>query len=103
MGAVKIKRELTWGDARKRSATPKPPTPLKVYEGDQGISLMELPHAPTGRCRWPLGDPLKPGFSFCGKRCEGTYCRGHDQLAWLPESRSRDFKRNTDRALVQNG
>ena len=43
------------------------------------IPLLDLePH----HCRWPIGDPGKPGFGFCG--CErapvGSYCETHAQI-----------------------
>ncbi|MFY9640950.1 MAG: GcrA family cell cycle regulator [Rhodomicrobium sp.] len=32
-----------------------------------------------GACRWPQGDPAKPGFAFCGapKLGRASYCRDH--------------------------
>lgn len=47
-----------------------------------GVTLMDL-----GRrsCRWPLGDPLDPGFRYCGARSAkagSPYCRHHRKLAW---------------------
>lgn len=36
-----------------------------------------------GDCRWPIGDPASPDFSFCGRptlRSE-PYCPGHDRAA----------------------
>ena len=37
-------------------------------------------------CRWPHGDPKKPGFRFCGKpSAEGTsYCAEHLKMAYQP-------------------
>lgn len=34
-------------------------------------------------CKWPIGDPLKPNFGFCGRHSlEGSpYCAGHDARA----------------------
>lgn len=35
------------------------------------------------RCKWPLGDPRKPGFSFCtAERGKGSYCPGHAEIAY---------------------
>jgi len=35
-------------------------------------------------CRWPLGDPGRPGFRFCGRRAEDgrPYCHDHVQRAY---------------------
>lgn len=37
-------------------------------------------------CRWPLGDPLKPGFGFCGRKKCGAlpYCEPHARMAYKP-------------------
>jgi GcrA cell cycle regulator len=34
-------------------------------------------------CRWPLGDPQRPGFRFCGSPVtEGSYCKHHRGMAY---------------------
>jgi GcrA cell cycle regulator len=43
---------------------------------------------PTG-CRWPLGDPRLPGFSFCGakiNRLHLPYCDEHAAIAYVKVS-----------------
>jgi len=37
-------------------------------------------------CRWPIGDPRKPDFGFCGERRQPgkSYCAGHCKLAYMP-------------------
>jgi GcrA cell cycle regulator len=50
-------------------------------------SLLDLP---GGRCRWPLSDPGKPDFGFCGNDAIAgiSYCAGHARLAYrLPSGR----------------
>jgi GcrA cell cycle regulator len=39
-----------------------------------------------GVCRYPIGDPLSPGFSFCGAACDPvrSYCRYHHAVAYTP-------------------
>ncbi|MHA7900357.1 MAG: GcrA family cell cycle regulator [Henriciella sp.] len=34
-------------------------------------------------CKWPIGEPGKPGFHFCGKKsgAESPYCEHHQQKA----------------------
>jgi GcrA cell cycle regulator len=43
-------------------------------------TLMQLS---ATRCRWPYGDPKKPGFHYCGgaKEPERSYCPTHIKLA----------------------
>jgi hypothetical protein len=38
-----------------------------------------LSNLPDGACRWPLGDPARPGFAFCGAPRLGrrSYCGSH--------------------------
>ncbi len=35
-------------------------------------------------CRWPIGDPRKPGFHFCGSPIDvsATYCATHRAIAF---------------------
>ena len=36
-------------------------------------------------CRWPIGDPLEPGFMLCGRPARrGVYCACHGELAYGP-------------------
>ncbi len=44
------------------------------------LSIFQLER---GRCRWPEGDPVKPGFSFCGHQTFGpVYCYYHATRAY---------------------
>lgn len=40
-------------------------------------------------CKWPIGDPLKPNFGFCGRHSlEGSpYCAAHDVRAHMRPAR----------------
>lgn len=44
-----------------------------------GRSVVPMEALRYGMCRWPLGDPLEPGFGFCGCRAVGkrSYCAEH--------------------------
>lgn len=38
-------------------------------------------------CRYPVGDPTDPAFTFCGRTCnniENPYCVQHQKLAYVP-------------------
>lgn len=52
------------------------------------VSLLDLR---ANQCRFPIGDPLKGGFGFCGHPKEqGSYCRAHARIAYTaPEMRRR--------------
>jgi GcrA cell cycle regulator len=42
-------------------------------------------------CKWPLGDPLKDDFSFCGNDSPDNtpYCTYHQKLAYQPSAERR--------------
>ncbi len=65
------------------------------------LSLMEL----TERtCKWPIGDPSRGEFYFCGHPVIAgkPYCKGHAAAAYQPMSsrRDRDRARNTQRPAI---
>ena len=58
----------------------------------EGPGLVDnLIHLVAHVCKWPIGDPKRPDFSFCGRRTDGRYCTAHEQLgvqrgtAWRAE------------------
>lgn len=66
-----------------------------VWQGEPRVSLLQLNDL---TCKWPIGDPLKPGFGFCGEQTKekprgkdgsyrGTfpYCPHHQQIATAPK------------------
>ena len=60
-------------DASETATPETTPAPLM-------LTLLELePHS----CRWPFGDPDRPGFGFCGHaQAEGSsYCEAHRDIS----------------------
>lgn len=51
----------------------------------QKVALLELTET---TCRWPLGDPDKPDFAFCGADAlsGAPYCAHHCRVAFQPGS-----------------
>ena len=49
----------------------------------EGLTIMELRE---GMCRWPLGDPTRPEFRYCGAHGVAglPYCSLHAQIAYIP-------------------
>ena len=76
---------------RAPAAPPPPPPPAHAYRGRSGDP-----------CCWPLGEPGRPGFRFCGA---GTapgkpYCPEHASLAYAPRTdRSRPDGAGIDRMI----
>jgi GcrA cell cycle regulator len=48
---------------------------------EQRLTLLELNEH---TCKWPIGDPLTPGFYFCGQHSEEgkPYCEFHSRRAF---------------------
>jgi len=81
---------------------PCAPVPLKPCKP------MPIDGAVPGRslCKWPIGDPLEPGFHLCGAQnialekpwglAEQPYCASHCALAYRPQKPS---QRDLNRAL----
>lgn len=54
------------------------------------VTIMDLRES---MCRWPMGDPTKPEFRFCGARSVTglPYCSHHSRVAYQPVAdRKRD-------------
>jgi GcrA cell cycle regulator len=59
------------------------------------VTIMDLRES---MCRWPMGDPTKPEFRFCGARSVTglPYCTHHARIAYQPvadRKRDRRFAR----------
>ena len=51
---------------------------------DPALSVLGLTNF---TCRFPIGDPTDPAFTFCGRTCnnvENPYCVQHHKLAYVP-------------------
>jgi GcrA cell cycle regulator len=59
-----------------------------TVDSAQPCSLVELAER---KCRWPLGDPVKPDFAFCGNEAVAgfAYCIGHARMAYRSAERRR--------------
>ena len=65
----------------------KPAVDLVAPESKK-LTLLEITEF---TCKWPTGDPTRPGFSFCGHRVqdEKPYCEFHSKLAFQPPNERR--------------
>jgi GcrA cell cycle regulator len=45
-------------------------------------------------CKWPIGDPLEEGFTYCGRKCKlsSPFCLEHEEFAYQPASTPRKRK-----------
>jgi GcrA cell cycle regulator len=68
-----------------RPASPMPPTPPSPV----AALMLPLRQLRDDQCRWPIGDPRKAGFGFCGcQKAPGVpYCAHHSAIAYNPAAR----------------
>ncbi len=71
-------------------AVPKapPPPPIKakpLANGEYATILTIREHM----CKWPIGDPSKSDFRFCGRKTDPAtpYCEAHSAVAYQPSRR----------------
>lgn len=80
VSAPKARTPVRTAKSAPNRATTPPAPPLAPYRGTRTILSV-------GRtdCRWPLGDPLQPGFSLCGGPvARGSFCVEHAEIAYRP-------------------
>ena len=56
--------------------------PQRLPNGD----LVTVMNVKDSMCKWPIGDPADPNFSFCGRPAEdgSPYCAEHAKMAFQP-------------------
>jgi len=65
---------------RARATVSAPPT-----AAIEGPGLVDnLVHLAVHACKWPIGDPKSPDFTFCGQRTDGRYCVAHEAVGVRP-------------------
>jgi GcrA cell cycle regulator len=83
-----------------RTAPPRPTRPRRVALAASAVGkppVLAFAPAPEGPgligdmallgahvCKWPIGDPKSPDFSFCGRQADGRYCAAHEQTGVRP-------------------
>jgi GcrA cell cycle regulator len=88
----------------RRTATPRPKRPRRAAVAAPPLrksparppvrDYAPAPEAPgliedmallgAHACKWPIGDPKSPEFSFCGRPADGRYCVAHEQTGVRP-------------------
>lgn len=81
-----------------RPRTPRPVRPQRpaAVAQDRRTALRYVDEGPgtatcltlgAHMCKWPIGDPLADGFTYCGDQADdGPYCLTHSQVAYQPAS-----------------
>lgn len=80
---------------QKKVDKPLPPENVEIKAKNGGISLLELTEK---TCRYPYGDPQKPGFHFCGGDALAglPYCAQHAEMAYQTSARKFSINENAD-------
>lgn len=76
----------------KVSAAPLPPandSNEKKVEARRLKPTCGIAELGTNICHYPIGDTRGPGFGYCGRGCEGTYCPAHRLLMYDLERTAR--------------
>jgi GcrA cell cycle regulator len=61
------------------------PAPIPATPTPEGPGLVDnLVYLNAHACKWPIGDPKSPSFSFCGRHADGRYCRAHEAQGVRP-------------------
>lgn len=85
MGATAVKEEIEVEVTQPRILMPSTSVVVPLAKR---LALTEL----TERtCKWPMGDPLKDDFHFCGAESpdNSPYCKYHGRLAYQPVTERR--------------
>jgi GcrA cell cycle regulator len=71
--------------------TPPKPRVVAILFDAPEPRMLPLEALRDNECHFPIGDPLKGGFGFCGHPKErGAYCAAHGAIAYrIPEKRRR--------------
>lgn len=61
------------------------PKPLRLVDSARDGRITIL-HLSDKTCKWPIGDPMKEDFCFCGHgpRDGSPYCEYHARMAYQP-------------------
>jgi len=78
-----IAAELGFSETATRSKIRRMGLPPRDSSQKKGDAIKQLENLDKNECKWPLGDPKKPGFGFCAKpvvRERKPYCLEHTEL-----------------------
>jgi len=71
---------------RPAPTPPPPPVEAKPLPSGEYATIMTIR---DHMCKWPIGDPSKDNFRFCGRKTDPAtpYCDAHSQVAYQPSRR----------------
>ncbi len=80
---------------------PREIVPLRVEDAGRATVLTLGAHM----CKWPIGDPAREGFTFCGRRQDPgrVYCAEHAKVAYQQPQQNPKAVRNLSGPSVGRG
>lgn len=91
-----VKKSLTSQPPKIPSCIPVEPEPINEPDDSSRISILDLRET---TCRFPIGDPRKEGFGYCGAHSPmggSPYCAFHHSIVYEPRQ-GPAVRRNGDR------
>jgi GcrA cell cycle regulator len=71
--------------AEVQQSRPKLRLEAPLLSAPEGPGLIvDQVHLSAHTCKWPIGDPKSPDFTFCGHRSDGRYCMQHERKSVRP-------------------
>lgn len=69
-----------------QAPTPPPPMEAKPMSNGEYATILTIT---DHMCKWPIGDPSKSDFRFCGRKTDPDepYCTPHSMVAYQPSRR----------------
>jgi GcrA cell cycle regulator len=86
-------------DAEDADVAPKRAEPVRAELNNDGSrELTTVLTLTEHTCKWPIGDPGRPNFHFCGRGADhnSPYCAEHSKLAYQPMQPRRNRERRKD-------
>ena len=79
-----VSKNAVVGKAHRLSLVARP-SPIKRNENSKPPQPKQPTLPPGKACCWPIGDPKKDGFHFCGKLAipSKPYCLEHAAIAYI--------------------
>lgn len=82
--ALRPRRQPMRSAPAVRMARPAPAPSIAPRPEGPGIAA-DLVQLAAHACKWPIGDPKRADFSFCGRPADGRYCTVHTQVSVRPD------------------
>lgn len=95
VGAPRPARPITIGnvaikaEASAEAEVQRAPAPVRIAEVEPLVfERMSILNLTEQTCKWPIGDPGRPDFFFCGRKSEAAapYCTYHARIAYQPSN-----------------